>query len=97
MGLQEAKRGRIRARKERSEPGWTNRLITQPIRRDPFLLPTVDGNRCAEAMVLYVAVTTVVSTERSQTSENSTIMEPRIVAIFAETSSAWALGSFCSR
>lgn len=29
-----------------------NLLITQPVRRDPTVLPTIDGNKCVEAMVL---------------------------------------------
>ena len=27
----------------------TNRLIIQPVRRDPLVLPKIDGNKCAEA------------------------------------------------
>ena len=37
---------------ERSAPVWTDLLITQPERRAPIVVPAIDGNRCAEAMLL---------------------------------------------
>ena len=37
---------------ERSAPVQTNLLIIQPERRAPIVVPAIDGNRCAAAMLL---------------------------------------------
>ena len=37
---------------ERNDLLWTNLLIIQPVKIDPAVLPTIDGTRCREAMVL---------------------------------------------
>ena len=51
-GLGSGKRTRAAARHERSVRIETHRLIAQPVIRDPTVFPTMEGNRCKEAMVL---------------------------------------------
>ncbi len=37
---------------------WTNRLIVQPVRREPIVFPTTEGTKCKEAMVLVARCAT---------------------------------------
>ena len=46
-------------------------------------------------MVLYTVMTMVVSTEAIQTPKYNTTMEPTMAVVFAESSSARTVGSFC--